>query len=157
MGGDVIAETFPDNDLARKEYWLPFIEKKLKSDPNSILIGHSSGAIAAMRYAEKHRLIGTVLVGAYHSDLGFPKEKASGYFDEPWDWKAIKNNQQWVLQFASTDDPWIPIEEPRFIHEQLGSKYFEYDSMGHFGGDYYKPTFPELITALQEQMITPIL
>lgn len=154
LGGTVIAETFPDNDLARKSYWLPFIEKKLKGNTNSVIIGHSSGAIAAMSYAENHKILGSVLVGGYYSDLGIPKEKASGFFDKPWDWKAIKNNQQWILQFASKDDPWIPIEEPRFIHQHLGSKYFEYDNMGHFGGDYYKPTFSELLEALKEQLLT---
>lgn len=150
MGGKVIAETFPDNDLARESVWIPFIEKKLKDNPLSVIIGHSSGAIAAMRYAETHRLLGSVLVGCYHSDLNLPKEKESGYFNRPWNWEAIKNNQKWILQFASTNDPWIPIAEPRFVSKQLQSRYFEYDDMGHFGGDYVKPTFPELIKALKD-------
>jgi len=68
----------------------------------------------------------------------------SGYFDKPWDWKKIRNNQQWIILFASQDDPWIPIEQPRFIHSQLNCEYHEYKNEGHFGGDYYKSSFPEL-------------
>lgn len=29
LGLDVIAENMPDPDLARKEYWLPFIKEKI--------------------------------------------------------------------------------------------------------------------------------
>lgn len=74
-------------------------------------MGHSSGAIAAMRFAETNRLLGSVLVGSYHTDLELTSEKQSGYFDRPWDWASIKRNQKWIIQFAATNDPWIPIKE----------------------------------------------
>lgn len=143
-GLNVIAEEFPDNDLARASFWIPFLRDKLKADENTILIGHSSGAIAAMRLAEIQPILASVLVGAYYTDLNMDKEKQSGYFDKAWDWKSIKANQQWAVLFASQDDPWIPIEEARYIHTQLDCEYHEYKNLGHFGGDYYKPTFPEL-------------
>jgi len=147
-GLQVISEEFPDNVLARSSYWLPYLIHDLKADENSILIGHSSGAIAAMRIAETHRILGSVLVGAYHTHLNMETEKQSGYFDTPWDWTRIKNHQQWTVLFASQDDPWIPIEEPRYIHSKLNCEYHEYLRDGHFGGDYFKPTFPELSQAV---------
>ena len=69
LGLRVINETFPDNIQARARYWLPHLET-LGADEHTILIGHSSGAVAAMRYAEQHRLLGSVLVAVCHSDLG---------------------------------------------------------------------------------------
>jgi predicted alpha/beta hydrolase family esterase len=72
------------------------------------------------------------------------KEKLSGYFDTPWNWENIRMNQKWIALFASQDDPWIPIDQPRYIHSQLNCEYHEYKNEGHFGGDYYKSTFPEL-------------
>ena len=147
-GLKVIAEEFPDNQLARAEYWIPFLLNDLKADENTILIGHSSGAIAAMRIAEKQRILGSVLVGAYHTDLNMETEKQSGYFNSVWDWKSIKDNQQWTILFASQNDPWISVEEPRYIHSQLDCEYHEYKNDGHFGGDYFKPTFPELSHAI---------
>ncbi len=116
MNFDVSACQFPDTQLARAAYWLPFLKNELQVDQNTILIGLSSGAIAAMRYAESNKLLGTILVAGYHTDLSMKRERLSGYFDEPWQWDTIKNNQEWVIQFASADDPWIPIEEARFIH-----------------------------------------
>jgi len=116
------------------------------------LIGHSSGAIAAMRFAEESKILGSVLVGSYYTDLGDEIEKQSGYFEKPWNWDTIKNNQQWIVQFSSIDDPWIPIDEPRFVKNKLNSQYYEYETQGHFGGDYYKPTFPELFEAIKNRL-----
>lgn len=143
-GITVIDEEFPDNDLARATYWIPFLLDELKADENTILVGHSSGAIAAMRLVEKQKVLGSVLVGAYHTHLDMEKEKQSGYFDTPWNWEAIKNNQQWIALFASQDDPWIPIEEARYLHQKLNCEYHEFVNEGHFGGDYEKLSFPEL-------------
>ena len=144
----VIAEEFPDNVLARASYWLPFLLNELKVDNDTILVGHSSGAIAALRITEQQAILGSVLVGAYHTDLNMDTEKQSGYFNQPWDWQRIKKHQQWCVVFASQDDPWIPIAEPRFLTEQLNCEYHEYLDQGHFGGDYHKPTFPELSLAI---------
>lgn len=152
MNVEVIDSEFPDNQLAREKYWLPFIKDHLKADEHTILIGHSSGAIAAMRLAETTRLVGSVLVGAYHTDLGLETEIQSGYFNRVWDWPAIVHNQQWIIQFASTNDPWIPIAEARFVHQKLNSQYYESIDQGHFGGDYYKPSFPELFAALKAKI-----
>lgn len=148
----VIAANFPDSDLARESIWLPFLLNDLQADSNSILVGHSSGAIAAMRFAEKYSILSSVLVGAYYTNLGMEKEKQSGYFDTPWEWQKIKNNQKWTVLFSSQDDPWIPIEEPRYIHQQLNCEYHEYANQGHFGGDYFKESFPELTQAIIQNL-----
>lgn len=148
----VIASEFPDNQLARECFWLPFLKNDLKADDYSILVGHSSGAIAAMRLAEKNKILGSVLIGSYHTDLGWLTEKQSGYFDRPWDWEAIKRNQKWIIQFASPNDPWIPIEEARFVQSKLNTEYYEIEEGGHFGGDYKKTDFPELLEAIKTKL-----
>jgi uncharacterized protein len=148
VGLTVISEEFPDNDLARASFWIPFLLNDLQADQNTILVGHSSGAMAAMRLAEQHIILGSVLVGAYYTDLDMEKEKLSGYFDAPWSWENIRNNQSWITLFASQDDPWVPIHHPCYIHQQLNCEYHEYKNEGHFGGDYEKLTFPELSHAI---------
>jgi len=149
IGVRVLSPQFPDAELARASYWLPFLKDNLKADEQTMIIGHSSGAIAAMRYAETNRILGSVLVGAYHTDLGLENEKLSGYFDTPWNWEAIKKNQKWIIQFASTNDPWIPIAEAQFVRDRLKTEYHESGEQGHFGGDYYKKTFPEALEAIK--------
>ena len=151
LGLEVINREFPDPVLARKEYWLSFLEKELQADDNTILIGHSSGAIAALRFAETYKILGSVLVSAYLDDLGIESEKQSGYFTDPWDFNAIKKNQEWIIQFASTDDPYFSIEQPRFIRDNLQTEYYEFNDRGHFGSEWKE--FPELITAVKKRII----
>ncbi len=152
LGLEVVAENMPDADLARREYWLPFIEAKLEGDDNPVIIGHSSGATAAMRFAETHRLLGMALVSACYTDLGYDSEKVSHYFDDPWQWEKIKGNVKWIIQFHSLNDPYIPVEEARFVAERLGSDYKEYPDQGHFSSDVNKTEFPELLEALKKRL-----
>jgi pimeloyl-ACP methyl ester carboxylesterase len=147
LGVEVINESFPDPVSARSSIWLPFLES-LGPDENTVVVGYSSGAVAAMRYAEDHQLLGSVLVGACYTDLGDASERVSGYYIAPWQWDAIRTNQQWIIQFASKDDPYIPIAEPRYIQKHLQTKYFELDKRGHFMDN----TFPELVKAVQKQL-----
>lgn len=152
IGVPTIAQTMPDNKLARESIWLPFLRDELNAGENSIIVGHSSGAVAAMRFAETDKILGSVLIGACYTDLGDRNERLSGYYNRPWQWNKIKENQEWIVQFASTDDPWIPIEEARLIHEQLGTDYRESNNQGHFGGDYEKTEFPELVDAIKQKL-----
>lgn len=152
LGVKVVAENMPDPDLARKEYWIPFIEEKLEGDEDSVLIGHSSGAAAILSYLENHKLKGAVLVGAYYTNLGDEKEKASGYFDKEFQWNKIKENADWIVIFASTDDPYIPIAEPRYLKDKLGAEYYENTNQGHFGADINKTEFPELVEVIKKKL-----
>ena len=85
----MVNQTFPDNVKARARTGCPI--SNLGADEHTILIGHSSGAVAAMRYAETHRLLGSILVGVCHTDLGDSGEAASGYYREPWQWDRIRD------------------------------------------------------------------
>lgn len=149
LGISVTNVDFPDPILASMNVWLPFL-KELGADEQTILIGHSSGAEAAMRYAENNKLLGTVLVSACHTDLGLDNEKEAGYYDAPWQWDKIKNNQQWIVQFHSTDDPFIVPEEARFVHDKLGSEYYEFTDRGHF--EHNQNEFPELIATIKSKL-----
>ncbi len=91
---------------------------------NTVLIGHSSGAVAGLRLLESHPLKGLVLVSACHTDLGMESEAISGYYPRPdgsnqWKWDEIPKNVQWIVQFHSEDDPFIPIEEARFVKDKI--------------------------------------
>ncbi len=148
IGLRVIAKRMPDADLARMQYWLPFIEKEIGQGDDVILVGHSSGALAIMRYAQTHKVCGLVLVGACHTDGGDAKEKFSGYYDAPWEWDKIRKNTEWIVQFGSEDDPYIPLNEMRYVNDKLKTEYFEYSDRGHF----MDPEFPELVEAIRKKL-----
>jgi uncharacterized protein len=148
IGIQVDCRDFPDSQVAHENIWLPFLKNEIKTDKNTILLGHSSGACASMRYAENNKILGSILVGASYTDTNDENERKSGYFSRPWKWDKIKANQNWIMQFASIDDPYIKIDEPRLIHKKLNTQYFEYKDKGHF----MFPDFPELIEVLKAKL-----
>ena len=106
----------------------------------------SSGAAAAMRYAESHKVFALVLLSAYTSDLGDENERKSGYFNRQWRWSAIKSNCQHIVQFASSDDPFLPWEEQQEVAKETGAVLHSSDCRGH----YMNSVFPELITVINK-------
>ena len=66
---------------------------------------------------------------------------------------CFKANEKWAVVFASIDDPWIPIEEARFIKNKLDAEYHEFTNQGHFGGDREKKDFIELLDVLKEKIL----
>ena len=43
----------------------------------------------------------------------------AGYYSRAWQWEKIKANAQWITQFHSTDDPFIPPAESRHVAQSL--------------------------------------
>ena len=129
---EVNMRTMPDPYEAKETEWIPFIINDLGVDENTIVIGHSSGAVAALRLLETHKVLGVVLVSVCHTDLGEESERVSGYYSRPWDWNKIRSNAQWIIQYHSEDDPFIPREEADFVASQIQSDYTCFTNKSHF-------------------------
>lgn len=143
LGYKTSFETFPDSTIARSEYWLPFLQDFLKAGENDVLVGWSSGAVAAMRYTESHKIKGSILISPSYTDMGDDLEKQSGYFDAPWQWQAIKDHQDKIALIYGDDDPYIPQEEFNYIAQKLEPTVFEIPQGRHF---IEKTEFPELLS-----------
>ena len=126
---------------------MQYMKDVMKIGKDTIIVGHSSGAVAAMRYAEKYPIFGSVLVSVSHTDLGIASEADSEYFAEPLDWNSIQANQNWIVQFAAGNDPWIPVEEPRFVRDHLDTNYYEKPK-----GHYQEIIFPEVTEVIKAKL-----
>ena len=62
-------------------------------------------------------------MSAYVSDLGDDLEKQSGYFNRAWQWEKIKENTEFIVQFASTDDPFLPWIVSNFDQKKRYSEF----------------------------------
>eukprot|EP00994_Dinema_validum_P004556 NODE_2609_length_668_cov_60.151858_g2144_i0.p1 GENE.NODE_2609_length_668_cov_60.151858_g2144_i0~~NODE_2609_length_668_cov_60.151858_g2144_i0.p1 ORF type:complete len:184 (+),score=58.76 NODE_2609_length_668_cov_60.151858_g2144_i0:80-631(+) len=129
---EVILQTMPDPHVAHEAVWVPFLRDTLGAGADTVLIGHSSGAEAAMRLLETTPLAGCLLVSACWTDLGEPSEAEAGYYNRPWQWEAIKGNAKWILQVHSDDDPFIPIAEAKHVAENVGSDFHVIPGKQHF-------------------------
>eukprot|EP00873_Tetraselmis_striata_P018426 jgi/Tetstr1/438690/TSEL_027240.t1 len=138
-GYEVALRDMPDPVRASENKWIPFIVNTLAGGAENLerclVVGHSSGAAAAMRLAEEHKLYGMLLVAAYTSDLGDANEAASGYFSRPWQWDKQAANAGAIVQLASTNDPFLPIEEQRRVGQgglAGRCRYVEKDGRSHW-------------------------
>jgi predicted alpha/beta hydrolase family esterase len=98
-----------------------------------------------MRYAETHKIRGSVLIGPSTTDLGDALEKQSGYFDTPWDWNSIKANQEHIAIVHSDNDPYIPQSEFQVVERELSPDIINIPGAGHF---IEQDTFPEVLEYL---------
>ncbi|KAJ1383845.1 hypothetical protein B484DRAFT_410999 [Ochromonadaceae sp. CCMP2298] len=92
-------EGWPDPYVAKESEWVPYLKNEIGVDDHTILIGHSSGVLAAMRLMEHTKVLGAILVSAAHTDLGDENERASGYFDRPWEWDKMVTNSKFIHVF----------------------------------------------------------
>lgn len=127
------------------------MERELHCDEKTIIIGHRSRALAAMRYAETHQVYALVLMSAYTSDLGDENEHTSGYFSHPWKWEKIKTNCPHIIQLGSTEDPFLPWKKQE-VADRLDAKLYKFTDRGHF----QNTEFHELIRVVKS-MLTPAL
>ena len=132
LGFETVFETMPDPVAARAKYWLPYMKNELKIGEDDVIIGYSSGAVAAMRYAETTKIKGSILISPSYTDLGDETEKASGYFDEKWLWNDIKANQKKMAVVWGDNDPYIPQSEFAYIVLHLGAERIKVPMGKHF-------------------------
>jgi predicted alpha/beta hydrolase family esterase len=151
LGFEVFFETMPDSIIARSQYWIPFLKEHVKVGENDVLVGWSSGATAAMRYVEKNKILGSVLISPSYTDLDDELEKQSGYFDQLLNWVEIKNNQHKIALFYGDNDPYIPQEEFEFIAQQLSPTIFKIPGSGHFEK---QQDFPQLIAYVKKTYLS---
>jgi predicted alpha/beta hydrolase family esterase len=147
LGFETYFQTMPDSIIARAEYWLPFLQNYAQAGENDVLVGWSSGAVAAMRYAETHKIKGSVLISPCYTDLDDDLEKQSGYYNNPWQWKVIKANQEKIALIYGEDDPFIPQAEFEFIADNLQPEVLKVSGGKHF---IEKRELPELLKYIRQ-------
>jgi len=140
-------KTMPDPKLARKDIWLPHLKDVTKAGPNDVLIGWSSGAVAAMRYAETYKIAGSILISPCYTDLNDDMEKQSGYYEDPWNWQQIKKNQKKIALVWGDDDPYIPQAEFAYIAVHLSPEKIKLPGGRHFEE---RQDFPELLKYIEK-------
>lgn len=133
-----------------------FANKDWQFNEESILVGHSSGAVAILgllqTLPDDVKVDTCYLVGAFRNDLKWDALK--DLFVKPFDYEKIKNKAKRFIFIHSDDDPYCPLEHAEFIAEKLdgklivkkGQKHF---SVGSFGEEYRE--FPFLLKLIEEK------
>jgi predicted alpha/beta hydrolase family esterase len=123
-------------------------------DEDTIIIGHSSGAVEALHLLQHlpdgATIKASILVSAFKDDLGWDSLK--GLFVEPLDFDTIKSHCANFTFIHSDDDPYCPLEHAEYLTLKTGGELIVFEGQGHFNtelGPQYKQ-FPEILDFISE-------
>ena|SRR3972149_2695132 len=131
-----------------------FANMDWKFDAESVLIGHSSGAVAILgllQHLPDDVVVDTcILVGVFKDDLGW--ESLTDLFEEPFDFAEIKKHARRFLFIHSDNDPFCPLSHARLLARKVDGKLLIRRGEGHFfekdGRDYTElPYLLELLSS----------
>lgn len=138
-GWKVWAPDLPNADYPNiKEYNKVILDNKdWVFDRDSVLIGHSSGAMAILGLLQalpEGKSVDTcILIGSFISTEADPDwDKMKGLFEEPFDYESIKKKARHFVFIHSQDDPYCPPEQAEFLSEKVGGELIMKEHEGHF-------------------------
>ena len=116
---------------------------------NTVLVGHSSGAVLVLALLERFKVDKAILVGGYMSEIGEPGDNQS--IQDSYNVDAIKSNAGEIIYFNSTNDPWGCNDvRGKEMQDTFGGRLIVM-SDGHFGSTSYDQPykeFPELLEVI---------
>jgi len=155
-GYKVWTPDLPHADKPNIERYNKFIFPRWIFDTDSIVVGHSSGAVAILGLLEKlpteitiHKAI---LVAGFTDDLNY--EPVKEMFKKPFDYLQIKTKARRFTFFHSENDPFVPFWHGEKLRDILGGELVVLKGQAHFStttypGDAYLK-FPELLEKILE-------
>ncbi len=134
-GFEVRMPAMPTPDAPRLEEWVATIGREAAGE-NCILVGHSLGCTAILRYLEqvKKKVAGAVLVAGFAERLGDGFEATENFVDSPLDFARVRKNCSKMVAIFSDNDPYVPLDRGDIIKEKLGAEVIVKHNAKHFSG-----------------------
>jgi uncharacterized protein len=114
--------------------WIEAIDKKLEQFnlENVVLIGHSLGCTAIVKWANKYnkQIKGALLVAPSDIEARHYNFPATGFTPIPLNKLNFK-----TIVVASANDVWVSIERAAFFAENWGSQFVNIGNAGHINAD----------------------
>ncbi|NND65271.1 MAG: hypothetical protein HKM24_04815 [Gammaproteobacteria bacterium] len=139
-GIDIKAPVLPKADDPICDEWIAKL-KETNPEENSILVGHSRGGVAILRWLEmlpSDMRVRKVILVATNSprlkDKARLSENDGGFYtDAGCDFEAIKVHCDDFVVLHSKDDQWVPYSHGEYNAGCLDAKFISFDDKGHFG------------------------
>lgn len=153
-GYKVWVPDLPDADYPNTKKYLKHIFSNWQFDEDSIVVGHSSGAVAILGFLqnlpENVVIKKAILVSAFKDNLDW--DALNGLFEEPFNWEKIKAHVKKIVLYHSDNDPYVPLSHAQYLKEELDAELIIKKGQGHFNlevGPQYKQ-FPKLLEKILE-------
>jgi predicted alpha/beta hydrolase family esterase len=153
--GQVFVPKFPTPAGQNLEAWLAVAQSILKNclPKDTILIGHSSGALLVLRMAERaHQPFKAIFsVCPFGRDLGLAEfDPLNASFIRPaFDWQAVSRGADKITCLAGGDDPYVPLAYSKEIADALSTELIVIPKGGHLNADAGITEFPILLGRIQ--------
>lgn len=133
LGYEVFVPDMPNTLHPQKEEWVKVIED-FNPDENSILIGHSLGGVAMLRYLEiADKKVGEcVFIATPIKKLGAGYEGIENFLEGDFNWNKIKGNAEKLIVFNQTEDPAVPIQHGKDLANFINTELVIVEDDDHF-------------------------
>lgn len=138
--------------------WQRFIKEQCPFPINeeTLIVGHSSGAILALVLAENNmEKIGAIVDVSVFYDNSLQWQPNDQLFDVQFDWAAIQDGVSELLFIHSDNDPYVPLNQAQFVATNTNGEIMVIPGEGHFNlerSEDYKQ-FPKLLEILEERKL----
>lgn len=132
LGHTVVVPNMPNTNHPKKEQWIKIIEDFDPGDDNAVLVGHSLGGTAILRYLEKIdvKIKRCILIAAPIRDVGL--EKIDNFLEPDFDWDKIKQNCDKIIIFNQTNDPYVPMSHGEDLANNVDGHLIKIEGNNHF-------------------------
>ena len=133
LGYEVVVPNMPNTFHPQKEEWVKVIED-FNPDENSILIGHSLGGVAILRYLEtaNNKVGKCIFIATPIRKLGPGYEEIENFLDGGFNWKKIRGNSEELIVFNQTEDPAVPLEHGKDLANFTNAELVIVSGNDHF-------------------------
>ena len=159
-GIKVEAPDMPETWTPTIKKWVGKLNEIVKADEETILVGHSIGCQAVMRYLEqlpeKKKVKVAILVAGWISlteetlDEEYTKEIADEWLNTRLDFDKIGNNAEKFIIINSDNDPYVELSDAEILEKELEAEKIILHNKGHIAGEDGVKEFPILLNKILE-------
>lgn len=145
----------PEADKPSLREWNDFVKDHcpFPIDNQTLIVGHSSGAILALVLAQSDtEKIGAIVAVSVFHDNSLRWEPNNKLFDVSLDWAAIRNGVSKLYLIHSDNDPYVPLGQARYVAQKTGAEFMVMPDQGHFNTEHSESfkQFPDLIKIIDQ-------
>ena len=133
LGYEVVVPDMPNTLHPKKEEWVKVI-RGFNPDENSILIGHSLGGVAILRYLEEaiNKVGKCIFIATPIRKLGMGYEGIENFLEDEFNWEKIKENTDKLVVFNQVEDPAVPLQHGKDLANYLNAELVVFKGNDHF-------------------------
>ncbi|MBU0976273.1 MAG: alpha/beta hydrolase [Patescibacteria group bacterium] len=148
-GYEVSIPKLKDNEKPILSRWTKSALRENSLDEGTIMIGHSLGAVLALRLVENStaKVAGLITVSGWDFWSLVPEHKT--FFENPIEHKQIIKNASKRIVIHSDNDPYFTEYTAHEFSKRMKAKWMMLKGRGHFTKDSGVVEFPELLWEIE--------